>query len=293
MRITEVGPRDGLQNEPTPVPTAVKVAFVRALVAAGVRELEVSSFVRHDKIPQLSDATQVFSGLGPAPKGVVYGALVPNEKGLDRALAAGVGKIAVFTAASETFNRHNVNATVAEAIARFVPVVRRAKAAGLPVRGYVSAAFVCPYEGKIPPEKAVDVCLRLIDLGCDEVDVGDTIGGASPSDVATLLSRLLPRVPPERVVLHFHDTRGRAIPNSEEGLRFGIASFDSSAGGIGGCPYAPGASGNVATEALVRLFDRLGIEHGIDLAKLAAASALISAALGHAPRSPRLQKAGG
>ncbi len=288
MRITEVGPRDGLQNEPTPVPTDVKVAFVRALVAAGVREFEVTSFVRHDRIPQLSDATQVVAALGPAPKGVTYGALVPNEKGLDRALAAGVGKIAVFTAASETFNRHNVNATIAESIARFVPVVARAKAAGLPVRGYVSGAFVCPYEGRIRPEKVVDVCLRLVDLGCDEVDVGDTIGGATPRDVAVLLELLLRRVAVERVVLHLHDTRGNATANVEEGLRHGIAAFDSSAGGIGGCPYAPGASGNVATEALVGLFDRLGVAHGIDLARLREASAVIARALGHPllPRAP-------
>ncbi len=280
VRVTDVGPRDGLQNVAKTVPTEVKVEFVRGLVAAGVKDVEVSSFVRHDRIPQLADAADVFARLGPPPQGVTYGALVPNLRGLERALAAGAGKIVVFTAATETFNRRNVNASIAESLARFSPVVAGAKRAGLPVRGYVSTAFWCPYEGRTPPARAADVCGRLLDLGCDEIDVGDTIGAATPPDVAAVLDAVLARVPAERVVLHFHDTRGMAIANVLEGLRRGIASFDASAGGLGGCPYAPGAAGNLATEDLVYLLTGLGIDHGIDLARLRAAGRGIEAALG-------------
>lgn len=282
VHLTDVGPRDGLQNEGVPVSTEAKVAFVRALVAAGVREVEVSSFVRPDRVPQLADAAEVFAALGPAPAGVVYAALVPNERGLDRALAAGVGKVSVFTAATETFNRRNVNASVAESLARFAPVVARARAAGLPVRGYVSTAFGCPYEGPTPPAQAVDVSRRLLDLGCDEVDLGDTIGVATPPDVAAVLEPLLAHVPVERVVLHFHDTRGTALVNVLEGMRFGVASFDASAGGLGGCPYAPGASGNLATEDLVYLLDGLGIEAGVRLEALRDAARPLEGLLGRA-----------
>ena len=280
VRITEVGPRDGLQNEAKPIPTEAKVAFVRALVAAGVKDVEVSSFVRPDRVPQLADADQVFALLGPAPAGVTYGALVPNERGLERALAAKVGKIAVFTAATETFNRRNVNATIAESIARFRPVVDGAGRERLPVRGYVSTAFWCPYEGKTPPRKAADVCARLVDLGCDEIDVGDTIGAATPRDVAAVLDEVLKVVPVEKIVLHFHDTRGTALVNVVEGLRLGVAAYDSCAGGLGGCPFAPGATGNLATEDLVYLLDGLGIEHGIDLQRIRAAARPVEEALG-------------
>jgi hydroxymethylglutaryl-CoA lyase len=282
VRVTEVGPRDGLQNEGVPVPTDAKVAFVQALVAAGLREIEVSSFVRADRVPQLSDAEDVFARLGPPPPGVTYLALVPNARGLERALAARVGKVAVFTAATESFNRRNVNATIAKSLERIAPVVLGARAAGLPVRGYVSTAFVCPYEGRTPPAQAVDVCRRLLDLGCDEIDVGDTIGAATPADVAALLDLLLPHVPVARLTLHFHDTRGTALVNVMEGLRRGVSSFDASAGGLGGCPYAPGATGNLATEDLVYLLGGLGIEHGVDLEALRAASRPIEAMLGHA-----------
>ncbi len=281
VRLTEVGPRDGLQNEGTPVPTEVKVAFVRALVAAGLREVEVSSFVRPDRVPQLADADEVFRALGPPPAGVTYLALVPNERGLARALEASVGKVAVFTAATESFNRRNVNASIAESIARFRPVVLGAKRAGRAVRGYVSTAFFCPYEGKTPPEATADVAARLLDLGCDEVDLGDTIGAATPTDVAAVLERVLAHVPVERVVLHFHDTRGTALVNVVEGLRHGVGAYDASAGGIGGCPYAPGASGNLATEDLVYLLDGLGIATGVDLEALRAAGAPLEAVLGH------------
>ena len=280
VRITEVGPRDGLQNEATPVSTDAKVAFVRALAASGLREVEVTSFVRPDRIPQLADGAEVLARLGPPPAGTTWSALVPNEKGLEGALAANVGKVAVFTAATETFNRKNVNAGVAESIARFEPVVTRAHAAKVLVRGYVSTAFFCPYEGRTPPQRAVDVCLRLWDLGCDEVDVGDTIGAATPPDVAALLELLLRKVPSDRVVLHFHDTRGTALANVLEGMRSGVSAFDASAAGIGGCPFAPGASGNLATEDLVYLLSGLGIEHGVDLERLRAAARPLEPLLG-------------
>lgn len=281
VRVTEVGPRDGLQNEGTPIPTDVKVAFVRALVAAGLREIEVSSFVRPDRVPQLADAAEVFARLGPAPEGVIYMALVPNERGLVRALEAKVGKVAVFTAATESFNRRNVNASIAESIERFRPVVVGAKRAGLPVRGYVSTAFFCPYEGRTSPQATADVAQRLLDLGCDEIDLGDTIGAATPPDVAAVLARVLARVAVERLVLHFHDTRGTALVNVVEGLRHGVAAFDASAGGIGGCPYAPGATGNLATEDLVYLLDGLGIATGVDLETLRAAGEPLEEVLGH------------
>jgi hydroxymethylglutaryl-CoA lyase len=291
VRITEVGPRDGLQNEATPVPTEAKVAFVRALVAAGARDVEVTSFVRPDRVPQLADAADVLARLGPAPPGVTFGALVPNEKGLEGALAAGVRKVAVFTAATETFNRRNVNASIDESLERFRPVVARAKAAGLAVRGYVSTAFWCPFEGRTPPAQTARVAARLLELGCDEIDVGDTIGAATPPDVAAVLDAVLARVPRERVVLHFHDTRGTALVNVMEGLARGIAAYDASAGGLGGCPFAPGAAGNLATEDLVYLLDGLGIAHGLDLGALRQAGRAIEAALGR-PLPGKVYRAG-
>jgi len=291
VRVTDVGPRDGLQNEPDVVPTESKAAFVRGLVAAGVLDVEVSSFVRPDRVPQLADAEELFRLLGPAPAGVVYGALVPNERGLERALSCGVGKVAVFTAATETFNRRNVGASVEESIERFRPVVRGAAAARVPVRGYVSTAFFCPFEGRTDPRKTATVVDRLLEIGCDEVDVGDTIGAATPPDVAAVLDLVLARVEASRVVLHFHDTRGTALANVLEGLRRGVTAFDASAGGLGGCPYAPGASGNLATEDLVYLLDGMGIETGIDFAALRAASAGLEHSLGR-PLPGRAYRAG-
>ncbi len=282
VRLTEVGPRDGLQNEADVIPTEVKAAFVRALVAAGHRDVEVSSFVRPDVVPQLADAEALFRALGPPPDGVVYGALVPNQRGLDRALAVGtIGKVAVFTAASETFNRRNVNASIAESIERFRPVARGAKDARLRLRGYVSTAFVCPYEGAIRPDAVRDVSARLLDLGCDEISIGDTIGAATPLDVARLLDVLLPFVGTEKVVLHFHDTRGTAVANLMEGLRHGVAAYDASSGGVGGCPFAPRAAGNLATEDALYLLERLGIRHGVDVERQREASRLVAPYLGH------------
>lgn len=279
IRIVEVGPRDGLQNEARTVPTEAKAAFVDALSGSGVPEIEVSAFVSPKWIPQLADAEGVFRLIRRRP-GVVYSALVPNERGLERALKAGAGKVSVFTAASETFNRKNINASIAESVERFRPVVDGARQARLPVRGYVSTAFWCPYEGRIPAPQAVDVILRLVELGVDEVSIGDTIGKAVPGETRSLLELLLPRVPATRIAMHFHDTYHHALENIEASLALGIEAFDSSTGGIGGCPFAPGASGNVSTESVVRKLSSLGRDTGVSLDALDAARRLIEPALG-------------
>ena len=279
IRIAEMAARDGLQNEARTVPTDVKVAFINALSRTGVQEIEASAFVATRAIPQLADASEVFAAIDRVP-GVVYSALVPNERGLERALRARVGKVSVFTAASETFNRKNINAGIDESFVRFVPVVEGARRAGLPVRGYISTAFYCPYEGTIAAEATVAVARRLIELGVDEVSVGDTIGRAVPAEVSLLLDRLLPIVPAAHLAMHFHDTYRNAIENVIASYRRGITIFDSSAGGIGGCPYAPGASGNVATEAVVRALRAEGAEVPADLEALARARTVIGEALG-------------
>lgn len=246
MKIIEVGPRDGLQNESNTIPTEVKVAFVNALSKTGVAEVEVTSFVSPKWVPQLADAEDVFAGID-RPEGVVFSALVPNEQGLARAEACGIDKVSLFTAASESFNQKNINATTDEAIERFRPVVA---ATDLTTRAYISTAFWCPYEGRIDPGAVVRVAAQLIDLGVDELSVADTIGKASPADVRALLDRLLPV--PVPIALHFHDTYGMAIANALTAWKdFEIEAFDASAGGLGGCPFAPGASGNVATEDLL------------------------------------------
>jgi hydroxymethylglutaryl-CoA lyase len=292
VHLTEVGPRDGLQNERPPVPTAAKVAFVRALVAAGLKDVEVTSFVRSDRVPQLADAAEVLRLLGPAPAGVTYGALVPNERGLEGALVAGVGKVAVFTAASETFNQRNVNASIAESLARFAPVAQGAKAAGRRLRGYVSTAVACPFEGPIAPLAVLDVVRRLLDLGCDEVSVGDTIGAGTPGEIERLLDVLQPALAPECLVMHFHDTRGMAVANVLASLERGVTRFDASAGGLGGCPFAPGAAGNLATDDLVFLLDGLGIEHDVAARGLHAAGEVVAAHLDH-PLASRVHRAPG
>jgi hydroxymethylglutaryl-CoA lyase len=279
IRIIEVGPRDGLQSETAAIPTHVKVAYVDALSAAGLPEIEAGAFVSPKWVPQLADSEDVFRSIRRVP-GVIYSALVPNEQGMERALAAQVDKVAVFTAASETFNRKNINATIEESIARFAPVIRRAREKGMPVRGYVSTAFWCPYEGRVMPSKAVGVCRRLVDAGVDEISIGDTIGKAVPDEVRQLLEALLPSVPASKLALHFHDTFGHAVENVVASWKLGIAAFDSSAGGIGGCPYAPGASGNIATEALIAALRREGAEVPGDLEALAKARRIIAPALG-------------
>lgn len=289
--MTEVGPRDGLQNEKEVVPTDAKVAFVEALADAGLPEVEVSSFVSAKWVPQLADAEEVFRRVRPR-QGVVYAALVPNEKGMERALACGVKKVAVFTAATESFNRKNVNASIAESLARFRPVVEAARRAKVAVRGYVSTAFGCPYEGAVDPRAAAKVCRDLLDLGCDEVSVGDTIGVAGPKRVLEGLEALAAAgVPREKTALHFHDTRGTALANVLASLQEGYASFDSSAGGLGGCPYAPGAGGNLATEDLLFLLEGLGIATGVSLEKVRTASKGIEAALGR-PLAGKVYRAG-
>jgi hydroxymethylglutaryl-CoA lyase len=284
VRIVEVGPRDGLQNEKDLIPTEAKVAFVDALSEAGYQDIEVSAFVSPTWVPQLADAAEVFAGIR-RKDGVRYSALVPNEKGLDRALEARVQGIAVFTAASETFNRKNINASIAESIERFQPVVPRAKREGLFVRGYVSTAFWCPYEGRIGPRAVTDVVRRLLDLDVDEISIGDTIGKAVPSEVDDLLDVLLDALPQERVAMHFHDTYGTAVANALAAYDRGITIFDASAGGVGGCPYAPGAAGNIATEDLIWALTRSGASTGIDLSRVSAASDLLASALGRPLRS--------
>jgi hydroxymethylglutaryl-CoA lyase len=275
VRIVEVGPRDGLQNEPGIVSLEKKAEFVRLLAAAGLAEIEVASFVHPKWIPQLADADELIRLLENNPR-VRYSALVPNMRGLERAIASGVRRVAVFTAASETFNRKNINMGVQESIDTFKPVVDRALKEGMSVRGYVSTCFVCPYEGAIAKEKAADVTRALFDLGVDEVSIGDTIGAATPRDVEVTGGYLAGRFPVSALAMHFHDTYGMAVANVYQSLQMGFATFDSSAGGLGGCPYAPGASGNLATEDLVYLLDKLGVESGVSLKLLRRASHMIA-----------------
>jgi hydroxymethylglutaryl-CoA lyase len=273
-RIVEVGPRDGLQNEPAQVPTAVKVHFVEALAATGVAEIEVSAFVSPRRVPQLGDASDVFGAIDRR-SGVTYSALVPNGQGLDRALAAGVDKIAVFTAVSETFNQKNIHTSLDGALERFRPLIARARATGLPVRGYLSTAWWCAYEGRIPPRAAIDLAQRLVDLGADEVAVSDTVGRATPDEVARLLDGLLPRVPAEQIAVHFHDTYGCGVANVRRAWEYGIRIFDASVGGLGGCPFSPGATGNVATADVVAALAALGAAPGVALDGLERARRLL------------------
>lgn len=280
LRLVEVGPRDGLQTAGAAVSTDAKVAFVDALSKSGLREIETGAFVSPKAVPEMADSDQVFARITRAA-GVTYSALVPNVKGLERAIASRAGKVAVFTAASETFNKKNINASIAESIERFAPVVPAAKDAKLPVRAYVSTAFHCPYEGKIRPEAVVDVVRRLEDLAVDEHSIGDTIGRASPDDVRRLLDLLLTVVPAQKVFLHFHDTYGMAVANALVAWEaYGVSGFDASTGGVGGCPYAPGATGNVAMEDLVFAFSSSGGETGVDLKALQSAAKALSAAMG-------------
>jgi hydroxymethylglutaryl-CoA lyase len=274
VKIVEVGPRDGLQNEKTIISTEVKLDFITKLADAGLKFIEVTSFVHPKAIPQLYDALDVVRGLPEWP-GVHYSALVPNMKGLERALESGIREIAVFTAASNTFTRHNINMTIDESFENFEPVVRRAKAEGMFVRGYVSTAFYCPYEGKIESAPVLDVTRRLLNLGVEEISIGDTIGQATPEDVQVTMRHILEHVPLEKIAMHFHDTNGLALENVQASLELGIATYDSSAGGLGGCPYAPGASGNLSTDSLVAMLHGQGIQTGVNLEKLHAASAVI------------------
>jgi hydroxymethylglutaryl-CoA lyase len=284
VTVVEVGPRDGLQNEHGVVATADKIHFIDLLSAAGFPVIEATSFVSPKAIPQLADATEVMAGITRRP-GTRYTALVPNRKGMERALAAGVDEVAVFTGASESFAQHNINTSIAGSIENFRPVVEMARAAGLRVRGYVSTAFGCPYEGRVEPRAVLGVVERLLELGVDELSIGDTIGVATPSQVVEVTALLAERVPLDRLAMHFHDTRGTALANVLAALQMGVAIFDSSAGGLGGCPYAPGASGNLATEDLLYLLHGLGIATGIDLAAVVEASRFLAGVRGAAPAS--------
>src|SRR5437773_9687375 len=280
VKVVEVGPRDGLQNEKVTIPTEAKVDYITALGYAGLRVSEAGAFVSPKWVPQMADSDDVYRNI-PKDPGVEYPVLVPNMKGLERAIEAGVKSIAIFTAASETFNKRNINMTIEESFANYAPVVARALEERMRVRGYVSTAFGCPYEGDVPPEKVLEVCARLLDLRCYEVSVGDTIVVGTPVQVQGVIGMLLQVIPASRLAMHFHDTRGTALANSLAALEMGIATFDASSGGLGGCPYAPGASGNMATEDLVYMLDSMAIETGVDINRLVAASQIIAPYLDH------------
>ena len=290
VQLVEVGPRDGLQNESAPISTADKVALIDALAGAGHTRIEAGAFVSAKWVPQMSDAEAVFAGITRRP-GVRYSALVPNLAGLERAGAAGVTEIAVFAAASETFSRKNINASIDESLARYAEVAKAAAAAGMRVRGYVSTAFGCPFEGDVAASKVIDVTRALFAMGAEEVAVSDTIGIAHPGQVRSLISALAAArgVPFDGLALHFHDTRGTALVNVSAALAEGISIFDCSAGGLGGCPYAPGAAGNLATEDLVFMLDGLDIQTGVDRRRVAEASRALEPKLGHPLPSRLLQ----
>jgi hydroxymethylglutaryl-CoA lyase len=288
VSIVEVGPRDGLQNEPGAVDTAGKVAFVDALTAAGLPAIEVSAFVSPRWVPQMADAGEVFAAIERRP-GTRYTALVPNMAGLERAAAASVSEVAIFAAASETFSHRNINQGVDESLETYAGVCAAAQARGMRVRAYLSTAFGCPFEGAVNPAQVAALTARLLEMGAFEVAVSDTIGVAHPGQVRSLLPRLLAEAPADRIALHFHDTRGTALANVLAALDFGIRTFDASAGGLGGCPYAPGATGNLATEDLVYMLDGLGAETGVDLDAVIRASLAIGERLGRALPSRVLQ----
>jgi isopropylmalate/homocitrate/citramalate synthase len=284
LTIVEVGPRDGLQNEASQVSTTEKIRFVDLLSAAGLPVIEVTAFVRPDWVPQMADAAEVLAGVRKRP-GTRYTALVPNLAGLDRAMAAAVAEVAIFAASSETFSRRNINQGIDESLATYERVSERARAAGIRVRGYLSTAFGCPYEGEVAPARVADLARRLIDLGAFEVAISDTIGVAHPGQVAIVLEQVLARIPVEQVALHFHDTRGTALANVLAALPFGVRTFDASAGGLGGCPYAPAAAGNLATEDLLYMLNGMGVDTGVSLPAVSMASAFIATRLDHPLRS--------
>ncbi|MFC5568681.1 hydroxymethylglutaryl-CoA lyase [Lysobacter yangpyeongensis] len=279
VRIVEVGPRDGLQNEKTIIGTADKIALIDRLSATGLRSIEATSFVSPKWVPQLADAAEVYAGIHRQP-GVSYPVLVPNEQGYERARAVGVMEIAVFTAASEAFNRRNINAGIDESLARFAPVMERAKADGVRVRGYVSTVLGCPYQGEVPLGDVVRVAKALHDMGCYEVSLGDTIGVGTPGKARAMLKAVAGDVPMAALAVHFHDTYGQALSNILACLEEGVAVVDAAVSGAGGCPYAKGASGNVATEDVVYMLHGLGIATGVDIDRLAETGRWLAALLG-------------
>jgi isopropylmalate/homocitrate/citramalate synthase len=284
VRIVEVGPRDGLQNEPKSVPAAVKVELIERLADAGLPAVEATAFVSPKWVPQMADHSEVLKTLRRKP-GVSYPVLVPNMQGFEAAAAAGAEEIAVFGAASETFSRKNINASIAESLERFAPVCEAARAKGIRVRGYISCVVGCPYEGAVKPEAVAGVAKRLDAMGCYEISLGDTIGVGTPGKVKRMIETVARAVPVERLAVHLHDTYGQALANLYAALELGVATADSSVAGLGGCPYAKGASGNVATEDVVYLLDGLGIETGVDLGKVYDAGRFICDALGREPAS--------
>jgi hydroxymethylglutaryl-CoA lyase len=279
VRIVEVGPRDGLQNEKLPIDATTKVALIEKLTDAGLRYIEAGSFVNPKWVPQMAGSETVFKKL-PRVEGVTYAALTPNMQGYQRALGVGVNEVAIFSAASEAFSQKNTNCSIAESIERFAPILDAAKQANIPVRGYVSCVVGCPYEGDISADKVAEVAGLLFEMGCYEISLGDTIGVGTAASVTAMLSAVSKVVPIEKLAVHLHDTYGQAIANIYASLQMGVSVVDSSVAGLGGCPYAKGASGNVATEDVVYLLNGLGIEHGVDLDKLIAAGQFITGELG-------------
>jgi hydroxymethylglutaryl-CoA lyase len=284
IRIIEMGPRDGLQNEKTPVSVADRIAFVERLVDAGLRTVEVGAFVSPKAIPQMVGSDDVLRGVGRIA-GAEFHVLVPNERGYDTARGAGAKVVSVFAAASEGFSRANINCSIAESIERFKPVLARAKADAVPVRGYISCVLGCPFEGEIKPQAVADLAKQLWDLGCYEISLGDTIGVGTPVKAKQMLRAVAAHVPVAKLAMHFHDTYGQALANLYAGMEEGVDVIDSAAGGLGGCPYAPGATGNVATEDVVYMLEGMGIKTGVDMEKLLAATNDICRLLGHPPVS--------
>ncbi len=292
VRIVEVGPRDGLQAEPRVVPTATKIALIERLAEAGLPVVEATSFVSPRRVPQLADGAEVLRGVRRRP-GVAYPVLVPNLRGLEEALAAGAREVAVFGSATETFSQRNLHCSIAESLARFAPVVARARAEGVGVRGYLSCAVACPYEGPVPPERAAAGAKALWELGCEEISLGDTVGRGNPATIRRMIEACAAAVPVARLAGHYHDTYGMAVANVLASFELGIATFDGSVAGLGGCPYAPGAAGNVATEELVWLFEGMGIATGVDLPTLVAAGRFAAEAVGAENRSRVARAMGG
>ncbi len=280
VTIVEVGPRDGLQNEPLRLPHQDKVRFIDLLSAAGLPVIEVAAFVSPRWVPQMADAAEVCQGI-TRRSGTRYPALVPNETGLERAHAAGLSDVAIFAAASEAFSRKNINQSIAESLETYRRVCTRARELDMRVRGYVSTAFGCPFEGTIAPSRVADVAGALLDMGAFEIAISDTIGVAHPGQMPAVIEAVLSRVPLQAIALHLHDTRGTALASVLSALHHGVATYDASAGGLGGCPYAPGATGNLATEDLVYMLDGLGIESGVDLRALLEASRFMEPRIGH------------
>ncbi len=279
VQIVEVGPRDGLQNEPEVLGTASKLRYIEMLAKSGLKRIEVASFVNPTRVPQMADADKLVPLL-PLCIGVTYSALVPNRRGLDRALTAGIKEIALFTAASETFTKRNICMSIGESLAVFAEMIPVAKQSGCKIRAYVSTAFYCPYEGKIAPDGVVRLIKELLNIGADEISIGDTIGHAVPFDVTDLLEPMIDTVPVSKIACHFHDTRGTALANVLTALMLGVSIFDSASGGLGGCPFAPGAAGNLATEDLVYMLNGMNIQTGVDIALLADASRYLGTQLG-------------